>query len=342
MFNGNGDRGPTPFRPNGNNPAAHDADPRRRAREASKARQILIDFAEPQEREKMRGTSLTTLIEDANKALADAFPDSSAAFVNAQKLVYGGLLLELNSLDAVGLLEDQLAEATFLGKLGEFATIRARQYNVVVYFVPLSFNAGDPEDMREVELANGLEPNSITATRWIKPLNRRSQHQTVTHAIFTFADPKSTNKAIAEQLIVIHKKLDAVKSKREPVRCMKCQHWGHFALSCLLPHDRCGNCGEQHRTNDCNSPGRFCVPCGVDGHPSWDRDCPTFNAKSKEMDQRTPGNQLVYYPTDEPWTQQTEDSTWSFFTNPRTRRRNATTNAQIPQSSRPLIERVAP
>ena len=125
----------------------------------------------------MRSTSLTTLIEDANKALADAFPDSSAAFVNAQKLAYGGLLLELNSLDAVGLLEDQLDKATFLGKLGESATIRPRQYNVVVYFVPLFFNAGDPEDMREVELANGLEPNSIMATRWIKPLNRRSQHR---------------------------------------------------------------------------------------------------------------------------------------------------------------------
>ena len=190
MLNGNGDRGPTPFRPDGNNSATHDVDPRRRAREASKAKQILIDFARPQEREKMRSTSLTALIEDANKALAVAFPDSSASSVNAQKLAYGGLLLELNTLDAIGLLKDQLAKATFLGKLGESATIRPRQYNLVVYFIPLSFNAGDPEGMREVELGNGLEPNSITATRWIKPLNRRSQHQLVAHAIFTFADPK--------------------------------------------------------------------------------------------------------------------------------------------------------
>ena len=170
MFNGNGDCGPVPFCPGGNASATLDGDPRQRAREASKAKQILIDFAKPQECDKMRGTSLTTLIEDANKALADAFPDSSAAFVNTQKLVYGGLLLELNSLDAVGLLEDQQAKATFLGKMGESATIRPRQYNVVVYFVPLSSKAGIPEDMREVELANGLEPNSITATRWIRPL----------------------------------------------------------------------------------------------------------------------------------------------------------------------------
>ena len=284
MSNGNGDRDPTPLCSNGNNPTTHNVDPRWRAREASKAKQILVDFTEPQECEKMRSTSLTTLTEDANKALADAFPGSSASFVNAQKLAHRGLLLELNSLDAIGLLEDQLARATFLGKLGESAMIQPRQYNVVVYFVPLSFKAGDPEGMREVELANGLKPNSIMATRWIKPPNRRSQHQLVAHAIFTFDNPKSANKAITEQLLVCHKKLDAVKSKREPVQCMKCQHWGHFAMSCPSPHDWCGNCGEQHRTNDCNSPSLFCIPCRVDGHPSWDRDRPTFNAKSKEMD----------------------------------------------------------
>ena len=220
--------------------------------------------------------------------------------------------------------------------------MRPRQYNVVVYLVPLSFNAGNPEGMREVELTNGLEPNSITATRWIKPLNRRSEKQIAAHAIFTFANPKSANKAIAEQLVVCHKKLDVVKSKREPVRCMKCQLWGHFAMSCPLPHDRCGKCGEQHRTNDCNSPGLFCVPCGIDGHPSWDRDCPTFNAKAREMDQRTPENQLVYYPTDEPWTQQTTDSSWNQFANFRTRGRTMATNTQTPQPSRPLIDRVGP
>ena len=119
MHNGDGDRNPTPLRPNANNYATLDADPRRRAREASKVKQILIDFAEPQEREKMRGTSLTTLIENANKALADAFPDSSASFISAQKLAYGGLLLELNSLDAVGLFGNQVAKATILGKIGE-------------------------------------------------------------------------------------------------------------------------------------------------------------------------------------------------------------------------------
>jgi hypothetical protein len=53
MFNGVGDRGPDPPRPFGGNPAAHNLDPRRRAREESKVKQILVDFTELQEREKM-------------------------------------------------------------------------------------------------------------------------------------------------------------------------------------------------------------------------------------------------------------------------------------------------
>ena len=337
-----GGRPPFPPHSLGYNLAAHDLDPRQKAREASRAKQILVDFTELQDREKMRKTSLTTLIEDANLALTHAFPDSSASFVHAQKLAHGGLLLELNSLDATGLFGDRAAKEAFLKGLGGSATIRPRHYNVVVYFVPLSFKAGDPDDMREIEAANALEPNSIVATRWIKPVNRRLPHQTVAHAIFSFADPKTANKVIAEQLVVCQKKLDAVKSKREPVHCMKCQQWGHFASSCESPHDQCGNCGEQHRTNDCNSPGRFCVPCGIDGHPSWDHECPTFNTRSREMDQRTPDNQLTYFPTEEPWTRQAANAPWNFFTNLHTHRHATRFDAQAPRPSRPLIERVGP
>ena len=42
-------------------------------------------------------------------------------------------------------------------------------------------------------------------------------------------------------------------------------------------------------------------PVSVCSHPSWDRDCPTFNKKADEFDQRNPDNALPYYPSDEPW-----------------------------------------
>jgi hypothetical protein len=118
-----------PVAPNTTQSHIYDADPKRRARDLSKAKQILIDFTELREREKMRSTSLTALVEGANEALSAAFPDSTANFINAQKLAHGGLLLEFSSIEAVALLSNQQACDTFLAKLGASATIRARQFN---------------------------------------------------------------------------------------------------------------------------------------------------------------------------------------------------------------------
>jgi hypothetical protein len=195
--------------------------------------------------------------------------------------------------------------------------------------------------MREIEEVNELPPNSISATRWIKPPNRRSPRQLFGHAILSFTDPKSANKAIAGRLSICHAKIDVAKNKKEPIRCMKCQQWGHLALTCASPHDKCGTCGEHHRTSDCNSPGRFCVPCGVYGHPSWDRGCPTFGSKCEEMDQRTPGNQLPYFPTEEPWTQKPLDDDLGFFTNMR-RRQGQRTDQRPGSTAPPLINRIGP
>ena len=67
-----------------------------------------------------------------------------------------------------------------------------------------------------------------------------------------------------------------------------------------------------------------------------------FNTKAREMDQRTLENQLVFFPTDEPWTQWTTDYSWNQFADFRTRGRIMASNTQAPQSSRPLIDRVGP
>ena len=317
-------------------------DPKHQARQLSKARQLLLDFVDPQERELLRGTSLTTLVEVANKALKDAIPETVLSVVNAVKLAHGGLLLEFNSQAAVEQLDHAHARDIFLKGLGTSAYVRPRRYNVIVYYVPLTFDTDDPEGMREIESTNSLPDQSIASMRWIKPPGRRSPRQLVAHAIIAFSDPKAANKALVEGLTICQRKLDTVKSKREPVRCMKCQIWGHLAGSCLAALDTCGSCGEHHRSDHCNSPGKFCTPCGLDGHSSWERDCPTFNAKRREMDLRTPENQLAYFPTDEPWTHRIHQSPWLPLTaEPRSQTRSAPTRPTHPPS-RSLIERIAP
>jgi hypothetical protein len=137
------------------------------------------------------------------------------AVTHATKLTHGGLLLEL---EPIAQLEHGELKTAFLQGLSPTAFIRPRQFNVVVYYVPLTFKTGDPDSMREVESSSNLSTNSITSTRWIKPPNRRSPRQVVAHAIFTFADPSSANKALMDGLTICQQPLSAVKSKQEPVR----------------------------------------------------------------------------------------------------------------------------
>ena len=40
----------------------------------------------------------------------------------------------------------------------------------------------------------------------------------------------------------------------------------------------------------------------MEGHASWDRQCPVFLNKCQDMDARMTENQMPYYPTGDPWT----------------------------------------
>ena len=318
--------------------APHDphVDPKLIARQSAKARQILIDFTQPEDRAKAHDSSLANLAQLANDAINCADPPVNAKVVNALKLPHGGILVEVDTAEGANSLSMCSNRTIFAKHLGPSAVIRPRSYNVVAYRIPLTFDAKDSENLRELELVNKLPPDSILSARWIKPEARRQPQQLHAHAILSFTTPQLANKAIAEGLTICHKKVDVVKDKREPTRCMKCQLWGHIASACKKTGDTCGTCGKDHRTSACSSSTlRYCTPCLQEGHASWDRDCPSFISKQRELDHRMLDNCLTYFPTDEAWTY-----TPSQHRGPKT---NAPFASHIaPPPSRSLIDRIGP
>jgi len=171
-------------------------------------------------------------------------------------------------------------------------------------FVPISFNPSQRENLTNLERENGWKEGSVLTARWIKPLERRTKDQHVAHILATIGDPQTANAILRDGFVMDQMKLQAKKNKREPLRCAKCQHYGHFARDCIANKDTCAKCAGEHRTTDCDGRGGLhCVPCGGN-HASWDRDCPSYESKVAKFNNRYLENNMPYFPTDEAWTQE--------------------------------------
>ena len=111
------------------------------------------------------------------------------------------------------------------------------------------------------------------------------------------------NLYIRDSLLIHRVKLHPSKLKQEPMQCLKCRKWGHFASHCPATKDTCGTCGGDHWTNSCTElTKRYCAPCNTFTHASWDRLCPEFLKQCIQFDESHPENALKYFPTEEPWT----------------------------------------
>ncbi|XP_043218404.1 vegetative cell wall protein gp1-like [Amphibalanus amphitrite] len=65
----------------------------------------------------------------------------------------------------------------------------------------------------------------------------------------------------------------------KPLRCRRCQRYGHRQQHCRAPHPVCSSCAQEgHDSPSCSSPSVCCAGCG-DEHPSNDPGCPRWLAE---------------------------------------------------------------
>lgn len=182
---------------------------RAKAREAIRARQILVDLNKQQKTTTDNGAVIaeTTLIERANTALKEIIPDNFAGskFTAALRLRNGGILFEMNRADTVSWLRKSPNRENFADSFKPACKIKERQYTVIVPFVPLTFNPENKIHLRETEEANDLQERDIARAQWIKPPSQREKKQTVGHLMLTFANPETANKALTEGIQICNK-----------------------------------------------------------------------------------------------------------------------------------------
>ena len=284
------------------NPPAH-ANPKVAAREGIKARQFMVSGLNES---KLSHLDTFHLKAEINKLLPElGLPAGKIRSVAISRS--GGTVIEADSDEVAVWLSDSRNQARLCEKIGPKAEFRTRSYNVIAFNVPTDINPDEEAHRIEICEANGLEPTTIISAKWAKAVNNRLPSQRTAHLLLAFSDANAANRANTNSLLICNRKCQVERTRKEPVRCLKCQGWNHFARDCVVEKDTCGNCAGSHRTNSCQVDERACVSCKANDHASWSRACPTFLKKIAEFNTRNPDNSLQYFPTADAWTWTTVD-----------------------------------
>ena len=181
------------------------------------SRQILVDFDSDQGQALFSDDPIMVLKGKFDEALQDDEGASGHKTRVVSHLRNGGVLMELDSKEAVTWFANRAIRVQFLKKLHPAAVIKPRIYQVLVQFVLLTFRPDRAVDLREIEEANSIDNGGIVRVRWIKPATRHKPSQTCGHLILSFQSPQSANDTLAYGLVIGHKKVYAEKCKWEPL-----------------------------------------------------------------------------------------------------------------------------
>ncbi|QRV94576.1 Reverse transcriptase from transposon X-element protein [Ceratobasidium sp. AG-Ba] len=272
-------------------------------------RQILLDSEATEGMEALSQLPESALVLKAKlamEALSEAMKESmpeGAHFRSANVLQNGGVVYEMNSKEAADWIKRPDICAAFADQFGSSVRYRERSFPVVVECVPVSFDTASKHSISKLEHDNNLPANSIVSCRYIVPPAKRRENQRHAFIVVQFRDKEAANVCIRSPIVVEGKQCDARKLAKKPVRCTKCQKFGHPTKQCKSPTFVCGTCPGQHDTKDCRDRVNvYCRTCGVQGHPTWDTKCPGYYAECASFATRVPDNLYKYFVTSEEWT----------------------------------------
>jgi hypothetical protein len=130
--------------------------------------------------------------------------------------------------------------------------------------------------MEEVEILNELQssyPHIISVNR-LQRRDRDSNTLIKTGSVKIDFNVASGS-PLPDRLFLFYEAFSCDLFVRNPLRCTKCQSFGHTTSSCRSNKIKCAKCGGSHRTDDCVTQNICCPNCKGD-HPAFSRACPKF------------------------------------------------------------------
>lgn len=164
-----------------------------------------------------------------------------------------------------------------------------------------SFDPDNEADLRAIELDNNLSADSLALAQWLKHPDRHHSTQSVASLKISCNDPDTANSLIRGRIFIGGRQVVIRKDIREPIRCNRCQKYGHFQANCWEPEACANYAASSHSLDACTSSLSRCVSCRVNStHASTDQSCPTFAKHCSDFDAHFPENRMPYYPTNDP------------------------------------------
>lgn len=286
------------------------------AREALKRRRVLIDGVEGV-RSAAGGLSPKEIVQKANIALTAARIDTEGLGVElevdpkavaARVLENGGVVLELETEEAVAWVLDSVVRKSFESNFGGSAKLVDKSFQVVVCFLPVTLRDSLVDAIPKIEEDNSVASGTIVKCKWLKDPKNWNQNQRFAHAVFSVNEVIDACTFIQQGVIIAGQRFQVKKLEELPRRCFKCQRIGHLANKCVEIHEVCPLCAGAHAGDQCKSlpANHRCINCTKaklpSNHAAWDRNCPAMAAEKKKRDARNPDSQYKYFPSKEEWT----------------------------------------
>ncbi|GBL78439.1 hypothetical protein AVEN_42936-1 [Araneus ventricosus] len=184
---------------------------------------------------------------------------------NIKKLNNGHLLIEVKN-------KQQSENITQLKKIGEF------QVNVAVHR-SLNHSRGvisEREFQRDLEdILDCLKDQKVIAVRRIT-IKRNNQILPTKHLILTFNTP-----TLPKSVKITYINCPVKPYIPDPLRCFKCQKFGHTITACRGDKEICARCSlPDHNSKNCSSTTAKCYNCEGD-HPAYFRSCPRYKEEKE-------------------------------------------------------------
>ncbi|QRV84550.1 hypothetical protein RhiJN_12566 [Ceratobasidium sp. AG-Ba] len=141
------------------------------------------------------------------------------------------------------------------------------------------------------------QQGSILSCDWAKPVSARTSGQKRAAIRLVLRSQDDADELIAAPGADLRgARLTFRRLEEDPIRCLRCQKFGHKSTTCRSPQDVCCQCGGSHRSSACDKLGTTqCANCGSDEHSSWYRKCPEYEKAKIDFNKRRPENRRPFF-----------------------------------------------